>query len=153
MRLSRRLCPWLNSYFLVSGHHTNYAKIDSAADFRSPRSTSDQRRIRQASSHHPHTSDQATGYSCDRPRTHAIAKWSLTDRHWFSLSLGCRFPHEETQDWTRTHTHTHTHTARQLCRRTLPSTSRIRLLHVPAFSALHAIFRGFSNLFASAVLS
>ncbi len=83
-------------------HHTNYAKIASAADFRSPHS-SDQLRFLQASGHHPRTSDQATGYSCDRPRTHAIAydKRSLTDRQRFSLSLGC-FPHKE--KWLDTHT-------------------------------------------------
>ena len=45
---------------------------------------------------HPWTSDPATGYSCDRPQTHAIAKRSLTDRQRFSLSLGC-FPPKETR--------------------------------------------------------
>ncbi len=54
--------------FLVSELHMNYAKMASAADFRSPRS-SDQRRFWQASGHHPCTSDQATGYSCDQHRT------------------------------------------------------------------------------------
>ena len=52
---------------LVSEHHTNYAKIFSAPDFRSP-CCSDQRRFRQASGHPPRTSDQATGYSCDQHR-------------------------------------------------------------------------------------
>ncbi len=53
---------------MVSGHHMNYAKIASAADLWSPRSC-DQRQFRQASGHHPYTSDQATCYLCNRPLT------------------------------------------------------------------------------------
>ncbi len=81
--------------------------------FRSPRS-SDQRRFRQASGHHPRTRDQATGYLCDQHRTCVrctLYRWQAitdtTDRQRFSLSLGC-FPPKETRLDT-------THTQRDSC--------------------------------------
>ncbi len=89
------------------------------------------------------TNGDSAGFSCDRPRTHAIAitSDSLTAGQGFSIAT-CNhrlqgFSHEETRDWT------HTYTQRdKLWRRTPHTTPRI-LQQEPVFSALYANFWGF----------
>ncbi len=153
MRLSRRLCPWLNGWFLVSEHHTNYMKIASAADFRSPRS-SDQLRFWQASGHHPRTSDQATGYSCKQHRKcmrctlYRCDKRSLTGQTERFFHYRWVVSHPRKHDWTRAHTHCATAVTI-----TPPSTSGIRLQYAPVPSALNANSRCLLKLLALSELS
>ncbi len=85
----------------------------SAADFRSQRS-SDQRRFRQASGHHPRTSDQAisAGFSCDqRCMLYRFDKRPLTRQTERFFTIAALFSHSgKTPDWD-THTQTHSTTA------------------------------------------
>ncbi len=111
MSLIRRL-------FLISELHTNYAKMASTADFRSPRS-SDQRRFRQASGHHPRTSDQATGYSCNQHRTCVRCTLFRFDKRTLTTERLLSFSHTgKTPDWDM---HTQTHSATAVVLNTAPT--------------------------------
>ncbi len=84
----------------------NYAKIASAGDFRSPRS-SDQRRFRQASGHYPRTSDQATA-----TRATGLARTqSLSDHGQTDSDFDYRWVFSHTRKSKTGHAHTHGATA------------------------------------------
>ncbi len=89
------------------------------------------------------TNGDSAGYSCDRPRTHAIATTNdfyWQDRQRFSLSLLAS--HTRKREWT------HTHTQRdKLWRWTSHTTSGMRLLHDPAFQRFTLISDAASESF------
>ncbi len=95
-------------------------------------------RFWQASGHHPRTSDQATGYSCDQHRTCVRCTLNRFDKQ--TLTTDRATPLFPTRGKHQTGTHTHRLTARQLCRSTnAASNFRLRLQFAPVFPALHAI--------------
>ncbi len=99
------------AFFLVSELHTYYAKIASAADFRSPCSSDQRRSSRLLMRPTPHMR-----------ALHALslrqANTDTTDRAIFTIAA--LFSHTGKH---QTGTRTHRHTARQLCRWTPPPTS------------------------------
>ncbi len=97
----------------------------------------------QTSGHHNPMTNGDFGRLLMRPTPHmralhTLSLWQvITDRQSDSHYRLVAVSHTRKCKTGHAHTHTHTHTARQLWRRTPPSTSGMRLLHVPVFSALH----------------
>ncbi len=114
----------ISQLFLGFWAHTNYAKMASAADFRSPRSSDQRRSGRLLITIHALVTKRF--WQASRA-TNAARFVAVTSDHWhdrqsdFSLSLLFFFHSGKTLNWTRTHRHT----AQQLWRRTPPSTSGI----------------------------